>query len=145
MQHCREFLNSPRHGEGARPRAWYEKTSFTLAAAAVLVPGVTIFGLGFIHIITGSNGMFSIEYKDSFGLSETFINIDRITGMPWVFAQAKHPIGCKVLQEHGYIESDKTFESRTKREFERKMANTHEEAATSLGQVPPQTQTRFEQ
>jgi len=84
-----------------------------LAAAAVL-----FVSLGFVHVITGSNlEAPRIVAKGSFGYSETFINIDRITGMPWVFAKSKYPIGCRVLQDKGHIESDVAFERRIKRQF----------------------------
>jgi len=128
-KHCREFLGEVRRIETAREKTWYEKNSVTLAVAAVLVPVLAVFGLGFIHIITGSNldSPFRIEYKDSFGLGETFINVDKITGMPWMFAKAKYPIGCKVLQEHGYIESDNTMEKRIKREFKRELKESAKE------------------
>ena len=79
---------------------------------------VVIVGLGFVHVISGSNlPSHPIVLKDSFGYSETFINIDKITGMPWVFAKAKYPIGCKVLQDKGHIETDEAFEQRINRQF----------------------------
>jgi hypothetical protein len=78
---------------------------------ALLAAGITVFiGFGFLHIITGSNLAYpDVVKKDFFGYSETFINIDKITGMPWLFARSRHPIGCKVLQEKGYIESNESF------------------------------------
>ncbi|UCE49898.1 MAG: hypothetical protein JSW47_07035 [Phycisphaerales bacterium] len=90
-----------------------------LCAAVLLVAAtVVIIGLGFVHVISGSNlPSRRIVRKGSFGYSETFINIDKITGMPWVFAKSKYPIGCKVLQEKGHIESDEVFERRIKRQF----------------------------
>jgi RNA polymerase subunit RPABC4/transcription elongation factor Spt4 len=87
-----------------------------LSAAAVIL----IVGLGFLHVITGSNlENPRIVAKGSFGYAETFINIDKITGMPWVFAKSKYPIGCKVLQDKGHIETDEAFERRIKRQFAR--------------------------
>ena len=85
-----------------------------VAVVALLAAAITIFiGLGFVHIITGSNlPAPDVVKKDSFGYSETFINIDKITGMPWLFAKSRHPIGCKVLQEKGYIESNESFMQR---------------------------------
>jgi DNA-directed RNA polymerase subunit RPC12/RpoP len=85
---------------------WRRAGTVLLLAAAIPV----LIGLGFIHIITGSNlPTPDIVKKNSFGYSETFINIDKITGMPWLFARSRHPIGCKVLQEKGYIESNESF------------------------------------
>jgi len=85
--------------------------------AAILI----VAGFGFIHVINGSS--LSVPYvvnKNSFGYSETFINIDKITGMPWVFAKLKYPIGCKVLQDRGHIESNEAFELRVKGNYESK-------------------------
>jgi hypothetical protein len=81
------------------------------AAVALVAATITVFiGFGFIHIINGSNLSYpEVVKKDSFGYSETFINIDKITGMPWLFARSRHPIGCKVLQKKGYIESNESF------------------------------------
>ena len=90
-----------------------------LCAAVLLIAATLITtGFGFVHVISGSNlPSRRIVQKGSFGYSETFINIDKITGMPWVFAKSKYPIGCKVLQEKGHIESDEVFERRIKRQF----------------------------
>lgn len=38
--------------------------------------------------------------------------------MPWIFAKLKYPIGCKALQNSGYIESDEAFELRVKGKYE---------------------------
>ncbi len=85
-----------------------------LLIAATLI----VAGFGFVHVITGSNlSAPHIVCKSSFGYSETFIKIDRITGMPWVFAKIKYPVGCRVLQETGHIESNEAFERRIKRKF----------------------------
>ncbi|MFC1794780.1 hypothetical protein ACFL3Q_14480, partial [Planctomycetota bacterium] len=47
-----------------------------------------IAGSGFLHVINGSNlSAPHVVLKGSFGYSETFINIDKITGMPWIFAK----------------------------------------------------------
>ncbi len=88
-----------------------------LLVAAILI----VAGFGFIHVINGSS--LSVPYvvnKNSFGYSETFINIDKITGMPWVFAKLKYPIGCKVLQDRGHIESNEAFELRVKGNYKSK-------------------------
>lgn len=89
-----------------RQNKWRQAKAVALLAAAITV----FIGFGFIHIITGSNLSYpDVVKKDSFGYSETFINIDKITGMPWLFARSRHPIGCKVLQKKGYIESNESF------------------------------------
>ncbi len=108
-----------------KEKKWYKKTSVTLFVASILI----VIGIGFVHIITGSNLdlPFHIVLKDSFGYSETFVNIDKITGMPCMAAKSKYPIGCKVLGNNGYIESDEQFDRRVKREFEEDMKKTQSE------------------
>ena len=96
-------------------RKWRGKVC---AALLLIAAALMTTGLGFVHVVSGSNlPSRRIVRKGSFGYSETFINIDKITGMPWVFAKSKYPIGCKVLQEKGHIESDEVFERRIKRQF----------------------------
>ncbi len=131
-RYCREFLDEAAQGGDAKQKRWYQRTSVTLVVAAALA----VFGLGFIHIVTGSNLdlPFYMEWKDSFGFSETFVNIDKITRMPWMFAKAEYPIGCHMLQKRGYIESDKAFERRTKREIEKLTAGLYNEATIEPGQ-----------
>ncbi|UCD30170.1 MAG: zinc ribbon domain-containing protein, partial [Planctomycetota bacterium] len=92
-----------------RHKTWHQIAAATLSVAAILI----VIGFGFVHVITGSSlSTPRVVRKDSFGYGETFIHIDKITGMPWVFAKSKYPIGCKVLQEKGHIESDEAFERR---------------------------------
>jgi hypothetical protein len=82
--------------------------------AAILI----VIGFGFVHVITGSSlSTPRVVRKDSFGYGETFVHIDKITGMPWVFAKSKYPIGCRVLQERGHIESDEAFKQRVKTNY----------------------------
>ena len=92
------------------------------AVVALLAAMVTVFiGFGFIHIITGTNLSYpDVIKKDSFGYSETFINIDTITSMPWLFAKSTYPIGCKVLQKNGYIESNESFLQRVGKDIDKK-------------------------
>ena len=92
-----------------------------IAAAVVLLAAAMIIvaGFGYIHVINGSSlSAPHVILKGSFGYSETFVNIDKITGMPWVFAKLKYPIGCKVLQDRGHIESNEAFELRVKANYE---------------------------
>jgi len=92
-----------------------------IAAAVVLLAAAMIIvaGFGFIHVINGSSlSIPHVVLKGSFGYNETFVNIDKITGMPWVFAKIKYPIGCKVLQDSGHIESDEAFAQRVKANYE---------------------------
>jgi len=91
-----------------------------IAAVVLLVAAMMIVaGFGFIHVINGSSlSVPHLILKGSFGYNETFVSIDKITGMPWVFAKLKYPIGCKVLQDSGHIESNEAFEQRVKGNYE---------------------------
>ena len=92
-----------------------------VAAAIVLLAAAMIIvaGFGFVHVINGTSlPVPHVVLKGSFGYKETFVNIDKITGMPWVFAKLKYPIGCKVLQDTGHIESNEAFELRVKGNYE---------------------------
>ena len=98
-------------------RIWPKVAAVMLLAAVI---GIVV-GFGFIHVINGSSlSVPHVISKDFFGYSETFINIDKITGMPWVFAKVKYPIGCKILQDKGHIESDEAFERRVTSNYESK-------------------------
>ena len=102
-------------------KKWYERSSITLCIAAFLI----LIGFGFIHIITGIASPLGlpidIALKDSFGYSETFVNADKVTGMPWIAAKSQYPLGCKVLQRKHYIESDDEFEERVKKETQEEL------------------------
>jgi len=124
---------------GAPKKKWHEKRlpSVTLFVLALLI----VVGFGFIHVITGSNlSIPHIVLKDSFGYNETFINVDKVTGMPWIAAKSKYPIGCKVLQEKGYIESDEVFQRRVKKEFEKEVQKAQEDFQKELEKMQDQWQ-----
>ena len=72
-----------------------------------------------IHIISGGGVGIKIALRDSFGFRELFINADEITGMPWFSAKSRFPLGCRVLQRKGYIESDSEYRDRNNREVKR--------------------------
>lgn len=96
----------------------------TIAALIVLVLIIVAIFFGNIHIITGSNlGSPRIVRKESFGFSETFINIDTITHMPWIAAKSRYPLSCAVLQREGLIESDEEFKERTDKELQTEIQN----------------------
>jgi hypothetical protein len=94
------------------------------AKAAVMLLWIAILivvGFGFIHVIDGANlSVPHVVLKSSFGYRETFINVDKITGIPWIFAKIKYPIGCKVLQDNGHIESDEAYAQRIKANYKSK-------------------------
>ena len=94
-----------------KPKKWFQKTSYSLCIGAIII----IIGFGFIHIITGVRTRYGLPYaialKESFGYRETFVNAKKITSVPYVTAEIKYPIGCKVLQKLGYIDSGNVFET----------------------------------
>jgi hypothetical protein len=78
--------------------------SFTIAG---LIFAMAVLFLGNVHIITGSQlDAPLIVKKRSFGLSETFVNVDRIAGMPWFSARSRFPLSCAILQREHLIEPE---------------------------------------
>ena len=106
----------------------------TVTVLAVLV----IFFVGNFHIITGKNVGFRIVGRDSFGFDEFFINQDAIVGMPNLFAKGKYPIGVKVLQREGLIESDRDFERRTQADFNKKLEEAQREVDREMRRIMKQ-------
>ena len=68
------------------------------------------------HIITGTSKSLRIVMRDSMSFSEFTIDVNEITGMPWIAAKSRFPIGCKILQREGLIESDEEFRKRSQDE-----------------------------
>jgi len=115
---------------GKKPKKWHERTSVTLCIAA----GLVIVGFGFIHIITGVVSPYSLPFdvvlKDSFGYRETFVNARKIEAIPYLAAQKKYPIGCRVLQRENYMESGTVFETRMTRHLQTDMKKWQAEFST---------------
>jgi len=90
------------------------KTSGISALPFLLVAFVVVLlvFVGNVHVITGGNGGLSLASRESFGFSEMFVNVDEITGMPWIAAKSRFPLGCALLQRKGIIESDEQMEQR---------------------------------
>ena len=97
------------------------------AQSGSLVPLLIVFFLvlavaaGKIHIITGRNVGFELAAREGFGYSEIVVNADEITGMPWIAAKSRFPLGCRLLQEKGYIESDDHFRERLSDETQKRV------------------------
>lgn len=125
-----------------KQKKWYQRSSITLCIATFLI----ILGFGFVHIITGITSPlglpFDIALKNSFGYSETFVNAEKVTNMPWIAAQSKYPLGCNVLQRKHYIESDEEFEQRvhkeTQEEYEKAKKQFEQEFETAMQQYGEQ-------
>lgn len=118
-KHCGKNLS------GKIETIWYENTKVTLAILA----GIIIIALGFTHIVRSSKFSYpQICMKSTFGYSETFINIDEITGMPIFAAKMKYPLSIKALQDNDYLESDESFQQRIKGQTERDMAEAMKKA-----------------
>lgn len=95
---------------------------------------IVILSIGFIlliskiHIISGGGVGFKIVIRESFGFSELFINVDQITGMPWIAAQSRFPLGCRVLARERIIESASEFKERTTREVQKQIDDAMQDA-----------------
>jgi hypothetical protein len=96
------------------------------------VPVLVVLIVGNFHVVTGSDAGMRVVHRDSSSFSEFFVDADAITGMPWIAARSRYPLGCKVLQREGLIESDSEFQERMRRkaeedakEFQRKWDGSH--------------------
>lgn len=99
-----------------------------LIALAVFGLFAIVFGMARFHVITGGSLDFPrVVMKDSIGFKETFINVDEITGMPWVSAMSRYPIGVRVLQRENIIESNEERKQRHKEEFDKEMKDLQNE------------------
>lgn len=122
----------------SKPPRWHERTSVALGVAAALA-GV---GLGFIHVIVGVEGPFSlpfdIAYRETFGYREMLVDARKIQALPFVAAKLKYPLGCDVLQAREYLPSGPTFETRMVHELREAMDRwyTEFEAATDRPHIP---------
>lgn len=103
-----------------KQKKWHQRTSVNLTILAVIIA----IGMGFVHVITGTpHGFPEIVFKENFGYSETFVNIKKIVGMPYIFAKRDYPISIYILQKRKYIESEIDFEKRATREIRKEIAN----------------------
>lgn len=108
---------------------WYQRTSVALCFLA----GILVVSIGFVHIIKGSKLPHpDLVWKQSFGFSETVVDVDVITSMPYIAATSKYPLGVKALQEHGYIEKFDDFQSRVQRDVNEEMKKRQAEIENDL-------------
>ena len=93
-----------------------------LILAIVLCAGFLLVVFGRIHIITGRYlDMPRIVLKESFGFSETFVNMDAILAMPQLAAISRYPLSVRVLQRERLIESNDEFQERARRDTEKEL------------------------
>jgi len=97
-----------------------QKGEVTAAILIFSILAITLF-CGFFHIVQSSkNGLFFVK-KTAFTLSETFVNMDTITGVPFIVAVAKYPLAIRAMQKEGIIESDEAREARVQQEINEKV------------------------
>jgi hypothetical protein len=84
----------------------------------VLFIMILIAAYGKIHIIYGSKIETMILPKESFSLSETFVNFDVLCQMPLFVAKIKYPLTIMKLQEEGFLETENEREARIHREIQ---------------------------
>jgi hypothetical protein len=93
-----------------------------IAALVILLAIIAGMILGNIHVISGARlESPRIVKRESFGFSETFINIDTITHMPWISAQSRYPLSCAVLMRERLIESEEEFRERRDKQMKEDM------------------------
>ena len=109
-------------------------TAVTLWTLGVIVVIAFIIFMGNYHIITGSKSGMSIIKRTTFGFSEFFIPIDKITSMPNFSAMSQFPVGVKALRREGRIESHNTFNSRVEREAKKKFDKALKKAQDKFNQ-----------
>jgi predicted nucleic acid-binding Zn-ribbon protein len=100
--------------------------------ASIAILFIICLFFGSFHVITGSHVGTMVVTKYSFGYSETFINTDRIIGMPWIAAKAQYPLSVKVLQREKILESDAAREARIQDEISARMEEARSETERAM-------------
>jgi len=98
-----------------------------LLLAGLGIVGFLVILFGKFHVVQSEDGTNLIP-KIHFSFSETFVSLDAITGMPFVKAKEKYPLGVKALQREGILETDEAFEARIKAETEAEMREAEDKA-----------------
>ncbi len=139
--HCGKPLNGSKVGKAKK---WHERTSVTLCIAA----GLALIGLGFIHVVTGvvsSLGLpFDVVFKESFGYRETLVDAEKIQALPYTAAKINYPRGCKALQQKGYLESGKVFETRMSNRLKADMKRWQGQFEKTLGKPGQRWQDKLQ-
>lgn len=101
--------------------------------AVTLISCATGAFFGMVHLVAGADYKGpTIVKKASFGFSETFINMDQITGMPMLAARIQYPLSIRALQRAGVIETDEQMASKAAQRLEVELANAKREMDAAL-------------
>jgi hypothetical protein len=103
-------------GDKAAPIQIKSSVASKVIVCAVCLLLIVLAFISNYHVVTGGGVGMKIVQRESFGFNEIFIDIDSITGMPYIAAKSRYPIGLKVLQRERLIESDDEFKDRLKNE-----------------------------
>ena len=76
-----------------------------LSLITCVLLGAAVFFSNY-HIVTAHDIGLRCVRRESFGFSEIWINVDAITSMPWISAKSRFPLGCRILEREGIIESE---------------------------------------
>jgi hypothetical protein len=108
-----------------------------IAFLSALVIAAVLWFFGSYHIVQSSARPMALVGKVHWTLSETFVSMDEITGMPYFAAQMKYPLAVKALQREGFLESDEHRQQRIEAE-----AKAATEKAMREGQVEAERMQR---
>ncbi|MBI5580981.1 MAG: hypothetical protein HY895_17660 [Deltaproteobacteria bacterium] len=120
------------------PLTQSSKKTFYKASPLLVIAVLGIAALLFIgnnHIISGRDKGLSIVRRDSFGLSEFFVNADRITAMQPVSANAQFPLSFKVLQREGVIKADEASKRRINDEEKKEIDKAVRDAQKEIDRI----------
>ncbi len=139
-KHCKSDLQADPHAANKLNHSHEQSSSTTNNSSSplmilVLLSILLVLFFSNFHIITGERIGPKIVRRDAFGFSEIFINVDAITGMPWISAKSRYPIGCRVLAREGIIESDEALKSRVARELQQDFDSAVEDTKKMLEDV----------
>lgn len=104
------------------------KNNSTRQTIVVMIGAIVVLIIlaGNFHIVTGSSINFRIIRKASFSFDETFVNLDKITNMPLIFAKSQYPLSIKALQDAGILETDVQFEERSQQKVQQELEKAQE-------------------
>ena len=87
---------------------------------------------GNFHIITGEGFIVKIIRKQSFTIEETFINVDKISRMPYYVALMKYPISVRALQDNKLIMTDEEIKQQNLKKLEKQFEQNMRDAIEAI-------------